>query len=158
MLNTYQIAHFCEETLSLSKREAENGGLPFSAVIVDEHGQCIGQGVNEVKALHDCTAHAEIQAIRVASKALGTSSLKGTTLFASGEPCGLCQTAIRLAKISKVIVLLDRHEVKELGFDYLWTYDAQKRDALFVKDTSQSFKDKVRPFEQSQRDLKSIGL
>lgn len=157
MLNSHQIAHFCGETLSLAKKEVDSGGLPFSAIVVDEKGRPIGQGVNEVNTLHDCTAHAEIQAIRVASKTLGTSSLKGTTLFASGEPCGLCQTAIRLAKVSKVIVLLDRHEVKELGFDYMWTY-VEKADSLFVRDTHLSFKNKAEPFEQSQKDLKSIGL
>lgn len=67
MLNTQQITRFCEETLSLAKQEAKNGGLPFSAIIIDKHGQSIGQGVNEVNALNDCTAHAEIQAIRMAS-------------------------------------------------------------------------------------------
>lgn len=158
MLDTHQIARFCEETLSLAKREAENGGLPFSAMLINEHGQCIGQGVNEVNALHDCTAHAEIQAIRVASKALGATSLKGATLFASGEPCGLCQSAIRLAKISKVIVLLDRHDVKELGFDYMWTYDTHNGEVQYVKDTRLPFKDKAEPFKLGQRDLRSIGL
>ncbi|KAB0285664.1 hypothetical protein F2P58_24340 [Vibrio fortis] len=41
----------------------------------------------------DCTAHAEVQAIRSACEKLGGTSLAGSTLFASGEPCGLCYMA-----------------------------------------------------------------
>ncbi|MEQ8837264.1 MAG: hypothetical protein RID07_10715, partial [Lacipirellulaceae bacterium] len=38
-------------------------------------------------------------------------------------PCALCYMAIRMAKISKVIIVSDRYEAAKHGFDYLWTYN-----------------------------------
>ena len=82
----------------------------------------IGKGVNQVAKHLDCTAHAEIQAIREASRNEKNVSLKATTLIASGEPCALCYMAIRMAEIMKVIIVSDRYEAEKHGFDYLWTY------------------------------------
>ena len=98
------------------------GGLPFAAIVVNQNGEIIGKGVNQVAKHLDCTAHAEIQAIREASRNEKTFSLKGTILIASGEPCALCYMAIRMAEIMKVIIVSDRYEAEKHGFDYLWTY------------------------------------
>lgn len=154
MLSQSQIAHFANDTVLLAQQRVNEGGLPFSSLVVDQHGNCIGKG-NE---LHDCTAHAEIQAIRAAAKHLGRADLAGSTLFASGEPCGLCYRAIRLAGITQVVVLLDRHVVKQLGYDYLWTYQlpTDTKGTLKVDNLSMTFKSE--PFKQSQRTLNDIGL
>ncbi|WP_241909874.1 nucleoside deaminase, partial [Vibrio sp. 10N.261.55.A7] len=79
-----------EQTVKLSLAHVHKGGIPFSALVVDEKGQVVGKGVNRVTELSDPTAHAEILAIRDASASLGSSDLSGKTLFASGEPCALC--------------------------------------------------------------------
>ncbi|GAB1260601.1 nucleoside deaminase [Aurantivibrio plasticivorans] len=111
-----------ENVIDLAISNVKVGGLPFAAIIVNQNGDVIGEGVNQVAEHLDCTAHAEIQAIRDASRNEKKYSLKGTTLFASGEPCALCYTAIRMAEIMKVIIVSDRYEAAKYGFDYLWTY------------------------------------
>lgn len=74
---------------------------PFGAVIARE-GKVIASAVNEVDALCDPTAHAEMQAVRAAAKALGSTDLSGTTVYASGYPCPMCLTAMYLAGVQKV--------------------------------------------------------
>lgn len=126
MYNTDPIAvlvQSAERVIELAISHVTAGGLPFSAVIVNELGQIIGEGVNQVTSLFDCTAHAEIQAIRNASKNEKSVLLQGATLIASGEPCAMCYMAILMAKVTRLVILSDRHEAKALGFDYLWTYE-----------------------------------
>ena len=111
-----------EDVVDLAISNVRAGGLPFAAMIVNQNGEVIGKGVNQVAKHLDCTAHAEIQAIREASRNEKNVSLKGATLIASGEPCALCFLAIRMADILKVIIISDRYEAAKHGFDYLWTY------------------------------------
>ncbi len=117
-----KLIRFGENVIDLAISNVKLGGLPFAAIIVNQNGEIIGKGVNQVAKHLDCTAHAEIQAIREASRNEKNFSLKGTTLIASGEPCALCYMAIRMAEIMKVIIVSDRYEAKKHGFDYLWTY------------------------------------
>lgn len=158
MLDTEKVTYFAKQTIKLAQQQVEKGGLPFSSVIVNQQGDCIAEGVNQVNELNDCTAHAEIQAIRAACEKVGGTSLAGSTLFASGEPCGLCYLAMRLAKISQVVILLDRNEVKQVGYDYLWTYTPQHKMIPSFKVESLSYKYKVAPFIKNPKDLDSIGL
>lgn len=116
------LAEHVNSVIDLSIKNVERGGLPFASLIIDQSGAVIGRGVNQVSELLDCTAHAEIQAIREASNRKNTVSLKGATLVASGEPCGLCYMAILMAGIKKVAIVSDRYESRNYGFDYLWTY------------------------------------
>jgi len=74
---------------------------PFGAVIA-RGGEVIATAVNEVDALCDPSAHAEMQAVRAAAKALGSTDLTGTTVYASGYPCPMCLTAMYLAGVSEV--------------------------------------------------------
>ncbi len=111
-----------ENVIDLAVGNVKVGGLPFAAIIVNQNGEIVGKGVNQVAKHLDCTAHAEIQAIREASRNEKNFSLKGATLIASGEPCALCYIAIRMAEILKVIIVSDRYEAEKHGFDYLWTY------------------------------------
>lgn len=111
-----------EDVIDLAIGNVKVGGLPFAAIIVNQNEEIIGKGVNQVAKHLDCTAHAEIQAIREASRNVNNSSLEGTTLIASGEPCALCYMVIRMAEIMKVVIVSDRYEAEKHGFDYLWTY------------------------------------
>ncbi|WP_295904073.1 nucleoside deaminase [uncultured Vibrio sp.] len=111
------------QTVSLSLEHVHKGGLPFSALVVDEKGHVLAQGVNRVNELNDPTAHAEILAIREASKVLGSSDLTGKTLYAYGEPCAMCYLAAKWAGIHTVYIAADRNEAASAGFDYRWSYD-----------------------------------
>jgi dCMP deaminase len=74
---------------------------PFGAVLVRD-GKVLARSVNEVEANCDPTAHAEMQAVRAASKALGSTDLSGSIVYASGYPCPMCLTAMYLAGVSQV--------------------------------------------------------
>jgi len=91
-----------EYAVDLAKKNAtEKGGKPFGAVIVKE-GRIISEGVNDVLATHDPTTHAELQAISRAARLLKTDDLSDCELYASGEPCPMCLSAIYLANMNKI--------------------------------------------------------
>nr|WP_175802711.1 nucleoside deaminase [Burkholderia anthina] len=74
---------------------------PFGAVLVRD-GKVLARSVNEVDAMCDPSAHAEMQAVRAASKALGSTDLSGSVMYASGYPCSMCLSAMYLAGVSEV--------------------------------------------------------
>lgn len=99
-------AHHDEKYLLESIRLAmenvrERKTWPFGAVIARE-GRVIATGVNEVEALFDPSAHAEMQALRAAGRALRSTDLSGCTVYASGYPCPMCLTAMYLAGVKEV--------------------------------------------------------
>lgn len=76
--------------------------VPIGAVIVYE-GQIIGRGHNLRETSFDPTAHAEMIAIREASKQLGAWRLTGCTLYVTLEPCPMCAGAIVQSRIDRVV-------------------------------------------------------
>ncbi|AHG62247.1 nucleoside deaminase [Advenella mimigardefordensis] len=96
-----QNTRFLQQAIELAFTNAEKGGRPFGAVVV-RNGQVIAQAANEILTTNDPTAHAELLAIRAASQYLGSASLAGCSVFASGHPCPMCMAAMRLAGISEV--------------------------------------------------------
>src|SRR5699024_7520331 len=67
-----------------------------------KNGHLVAEGVNELHKRYDITAHAEIQAIRRAQKKMHTPVLSGYTMYASGEPCPMCLTAMYLVGVDRV--------------------------------------------------------
>lgn len=92
---------FLCEAIALAQANLENGGRPFGAVVVRD-GEVIARGVNEMLSTNDPTAHAELVAVRAASRALGSPNLAGCAVYASGHPCPMCMAAMRLAGIGEV--------------------------------------------------------
>ena len=74
--------------LSVDKMNAGEGG-PFGALIVRK-GEVVARGWNQVTSSNDPTAHAEIVAIREASRVLGTFWLGDCEIYANCEPCPMC--------------------------------------------------------------------
>ena len=84
-------------------RAAElTGEVPVGAVIVQE-GELLVASANRTVRDQDPTAHAEILALREASRILGTWRLTGCTLYVTLEPCAMCAGAIVLARVSRVV-------------------------------------------------------
>jgi tRNA(Arg) A34 adenosine deaminase TadA len=73
--------------------EARRGDFPFGCVIVRD-GKIVARGRNLGRTTHDPTAHGEMVAIRRALASHGPKTLKGATLYTSGEPCAMCMGAI----------------------------------------------------------------
>jgi guanine deaminase len=93
--------HFLCQAIDLARSNVEQGGRPFGAVVV-RAGEVVATGINETVATHDPTAHAELLALRAASRKLGTPNLAGCKVYASGHPCPMCLAAMRLAGIGEV--------------------------------------------------------
>ena len=81
----------------------ERATWPFGAVLVRD-GKVLARAVNQVEDLCDPSAHAEMQALRVAAKAQGSTDLSGSVMYASGYPCTMCHTAMLLSGVKKVFV------------------------------------------------------
>ncbi len=92
------------------------GGNPLGCVIVLGN-EIVGEGHNEVDAIPDPTAHAEIVAIRRASKHLNVKELRGATLYSTLQPCGMCSMASIWAKIGRIVYGAERHQVHEMYFE-----------------------------------------
>jgi tRNA(adenine34) deaminase len=76
--------------------------VPVGCVVVHD-GTVVGRGHNQVEALQDATAHAEILAIGAASNALGSWRLSDCTLYVTLEPCAMCAGAIVLARLGRMV-------------------------------------------------------
>lgn len=105
---------FLREAIELARANVRNGGRPFGAVIV-RNGVVIGRGVNEVVTTNDPTAHADLQAIRAASRALGTPQLDGCAMYVSGHPCPMCLSAAYLSGIGEVIYAYSLEDAEPYG-------------------------------------------
>jgi guanine deaminase len=122
------LAGLVRDSVEMSLRHVDAGGIPFTALVADRHGRVLGSGVNRVAEDSDPTAHAEVVAIREATRGLGAPTLGGATLIASGEPCGMCYVAALFAGLRRVVYAVDRDGAARAGFDYRGTYDLFARD------------------------------
>jgi len=95
-------AAYMRRALELAQRAAEEGEVPVGAVVV-LGGAIVGEGWNRPIAAADPTAHAEIQAMRAASAALGNYRLLDSTLYVTLEPCPMCVGAIFHARVRRVV-------------------------------------------------------
>ncbi len=108
--------HFLLEAIRLADESIANGGGPFGAVIVKD-GEIVGRGGNQVTLLNDPTAHAEVQAIRDACRALADFQLIGCELYVNCEPCPMCLAAAHWARVDAVYYAASAADAAEAGFD-----------------------------------------
>jgi guanine deaminase len=94
-------------------RRADGG--PFGACIV-QGGRVIAVARNTVLARRDPTCHAEVNAIRLASRRLGTHDLAGCWIASTTEPCPMCFAAIHWAGLDAVVYGTRIADVAILGF------------------------------------------
>jgi len=100
-------------------------GGPFGAVIVRK-GKIIAKAHNTVLKTNDPTAHAEINAIRKASKKLKRFDLSDCEIYSNCEPCPMCLAAINWARIKKLYYGCTRQDAHAIGFDDKIIYDEVK--------------------------------
>lgn len=106
---------FLLQAIQLAVESVGNGGGPFGAVLVSQ-GHVIGRGANRVTLDCDPTAHAEVQAIRMAAKAAASPHLPQTTLYASCEPCPMCLAAAHWAQIPRIVFAASQQLANHAGF------------------------------------------
>ncbi|MCD6015400.1 MAG: CMP/dCMP deaminase zinc-binding protein [Geminicoccaceae bacterium] len=94
---------FMRLALAQAARAAEHGDVPIGAVVV-RGGEVVGAAGNERERQADPTAHAEILALRAASRRLGGWRVPDSVLYVTLEPCAMCAGAIVLARIPRVVI------------------------------------------------------
>lgn len=117
---------FMREAILLSVESVAQGGGPFGAVIVKD-GEIIASCSNSVTLDNDPTAHAEINAIRAACRALGTFDLDSCVIYASCEPCPMCLGAIYWAGIDRIYYANTRQDAEAIAFADNFIYEDMDR-------------------------------
>ena len=94
---------YMKEAIRQAKKAAKLGEVPIGCVIVYEN-RIIGRGYNRRNTDKSTLSHAEITAIRRASKIMGDWRLEDCTLYVTLEPCQMCSGAIIQARIPRVVM------------------------------------------------------
>ena len=99
--NANEHEYWMRLALDMARQAALQGEVPIGAVVVRD-GQLISSAHNWRETWNDPTAHAELIAIREASKVLGGWRLESCALYVTLEPCPMCAGAIVLSRIGNV--------------------------------------------------------
>lgn len=117
-----------KRAVDLALENVQEGGRPFGAVLTKD-GKIIAEGVNELHKIHDVSGHAELLTIRRAQQRLETHDLTGYTMYASGEPCSMCMTAMYFAGINNLYYCQSLEETISYGMkDSAIIYDELKKE------------------------------
>ncbi len=95
-----------EYYMKLALKEAvyalEEDEVPVGAIVICNN-RIIGKGYNQTEKLKDVTAHAEMIAITAASNYLGSKFLEDCTIYVTLEPCLMCASALKWARIARLV-------------------------------------------------------
>lgn len=121
-----QAETFMREAIALARANIDEGGRPFGAVVVRD-GQVVARAVNTIHVSHDPTAHAELEAIRAASRVLGSARLDGCEVYASGHPCPMCLAAMHLCGVQAAYYAYSNEEGEPFGLSTAAVYAEMAR-------------------------------
>jgi len=97
-----------------ASREAQaDGDMPFGATLVSAQGEILLISANNQNSAADCTGHAEMVLVRTAQKQLGLGALRGSTVYASGEPCAMCCGAMFWGGVKRVVYAASTAQIAE---------------------------------------------
>lgn len=144
MMGALQMVDFLKIAKEEAKMAMKKGEIPVGAVIVLDD-KIIGRAHNLKETLNDSTAHAEILAIKEASKFIGDWRLNRAEMYVTLEPCPMCAGAIIQSRISKVYIgtfnkdmgacgsVIDVTDNKWLNsfVSTKWLYDKECSDIMF---------------------------
>jgi tRNA(adenine34) deaminase len=94
---------YMKEAIKQARKAQKLGEVPIGCVIVKD-GNIVSRGYNRRNTDKSALAHAEIAAIRKASKKLGDWRLEGCSLYVTLEPCQMCAGAIVQARVSETVI------------------------------------------------------
>ena len=93
---------YMEKALSQAKKALSHGEVPVGSIVVLDN-QIISEGYNCPISTHDCSAHAEMVALRCAAKKVENYRLINSTLYVTLEPCLVCVGAMIHARIHRLV-------------------------------------------------------
>ena len=102
MVNNHPDILFMKEALKEAHKALEKDEVPIGAVVVCA-GKVIARAYNLTETLNDATAHAEMQAITMATSAIGGKYLDKCTLYVTVEPCPMCAAALAWSQVKRVV-------------------------------------------------------
>ena len=94
---------FVDRAFEMRDLAVSSGDRGYGALIVDSDGKIVGQAPSRVVTQSDPTAHAEMEAIRDASRRLGNTNLSGHVMYSSSRPCPMCEAAAYWANVKLMI-------------------------------------------------------
>jgi tRNA(Arg) A34 adenosine deaminase TadA len=92
---------FLTRVFALAQRSRDEGHHPFAALVVGADGAVIAEAMNDSST--DRTAHAEMNALRQASRRFGPAELAGATLYSNAEPCAMCAGGTYWSGVGRVV-------------------------------------------------------
>jgi len=98
-----QDENYMRRCIELGRAASRKGESPVGSLVVRD-GRVIAEASEGTKRDFDVTAHAEVLAIRGATRAARSTDLSGCTLYTNVEPCVLCSYAIRKTRIDRVVI------------------------------------------------------
>ncbi|MFF5996943.1 nucleoside deaminase [Lysinibacillus sp. KU-BSD001] len=107
---------FMKRAVELAIQNVQEGGQPFGAVLVKDD-QIVAEGVNELHKSYDVSGHAELLAMRRAQEKMQTHQLTGYTMYASGEPCAMCLTAMYFAGVDTIFYCQSVEDAATVGLE-----------------------------------------
>lgn len=117
---------FMEKAIEVADQGVRKGNSPFGSCIM-KGGRVVAAAHNTVLTRKDATNHAEINAIRLACRALGSHELRGCVIYSTTEPCPMCFAAIHWAKMDSIVYGTTIADVKRLGFSELTVSDRRMK-------------------------------
>jgi tRNA(Arg) A34 adenosine deaminase TadA len=107
--------HFLRRAIALAAEAVARGDRPFGAVVVDGAGRVVAEAnATAASDVRDWTAHSEMAALRLASAALTWDALADCTLYASGEPCPMCASALYWCNVRRLVFGASEASIRSL--------------------------------------------
>jgi tRNA(Arg) A34 adenosine deaminase TadA len=107
--------HFLRRAIALAAEAVARGDRPFGAVVVDGAGLVVAEAnATAASDVRDWTAHSEMTALRAASAVMSWEALAGCTLYASGEPCPMCASALYWCNVRRLVFGASEASIRSL--------------------------------------------
>ena len=144
---------FMKEAIKEAKKAYGKLEVPIGAVIV-KNGKIIARGHNQKEEKADTTMHAEIIAIKKASKKIGAWRLNGCEMYVTLEPCPMCAGAIINARLDKIYIgTMEKKNgacgsVTNVLEEYKQNYKVQKEEGIHQKECEEIIKNFFKELRQ----------
>ena len=132
---------YIDRLFELADKSLEINDIPVGAIVVKDN-EILGEGFNNRVVTHDPTSHAEINAIKDASKKIGDWRLNGCDLYVTLEPCDMCLEVIKESRIDNVYYILENNEKHKYNRTYVCIYNIDEKAKDNYKNKLSDFFDK----------------
>lgn len=155
-------AKFMKEALKEAGKAYKELEVPIGAVIVKD-GKIIARGHNQKEEKADSTMHAEIIAIKKASKKLGAWRLNGCEMYVTLEPCPMCAGAIINSRLDKIYIgAMDEKNgscgsITDVLEEYKQNYKVEKEQGIEKEDCEKILKQFFRELRNKNKgEIKNV--